>query len=93
MTMNLVIYVLIFQTAFFASIMISLSHRIERLNRRIRELESKNGRTVNRLGDVYRRFRHTYGIDPNKPITSQEIELFLEWMKGAMNEVRNDKKM
>lgn len=93
MTMNLVIYVLIFQTAFFAMIMISLSHRIEKLDKQIRNLESKHNRAINKLGDVYRRFRHTYGIDPNKPITSQEIELFLEWMKGAMNEVRNDKKV
>lgn len=93
MTMNLVIYVLIFQTAFFAMIMISLSHRIEKLDKQIRNLESKHNRAINNLGDVYRRFRHTYGIDPNKPITSQEIELFLEWMKGAMNEVRNDKKV
>lgn len=92
MTMKLLIYVLIFQTAFFASILVTLSHRIERLNKRLRESESRNERAVNKLGDVYRRFRHTYGIVPDKAITSQEIELFFEWTKGVMDELRHDKK-
>ena len=91
--MNLVIYILIFQTAFYAVIMMALSNRIESLNKKIRKSEIRNDQAISKLGDTYRRFRRVYGIDPNKPITSQEIELFLEWMKGAMDELRHDKKV